>query len=154
MRRAALCLAVILAAGPAVAAEGWTAQMQQDEGGPVLVAAVSGDGDAKTLPSLQMMCDGKKGVMLRYDMASDDGQPGDEADFLFENESTKGDLHMAYEAGDGAFAGYFRKTDPIVTLLHTGPEVTVSDVEGNYPAQTFTLAGSGKAIDAVLKGCK
>jgi hypothetical protein len=100
------------------------------------------------------MCAGDEGVSLRYDMADDTGEPGSEADFLFENESTQAKLHMAYEDMDGAFAAYFPKSDPVVTLLQTGEEVFVSDASGNFPAQTFALKGSSKAIATVLKGCK
>jgi hypothetical protein len=153
MRRAVLCLALILL--PSLAyADGWVAQKEDDEGGPVMVASVSADPVGKITPTLRLMCDGAKGMMLRYDMASDDGQPGSEADFLFENEVTQGRLHMAYEAMDGAFAAYFPKTDPIVTLLQTGTDVLVSESSGNYPAQTFSLTGSSKAIGTLLKGCK
>ncbi len=155
MRRALLLLALLLVPGTAFAADGvWTAQQEEDEGGPVMVASVSAEADGGVTPMLRIICAGSEGVMLRYDMASEDGGPGSEADFLFENESTQVSKHMVYEDMDGAFAAYFPKTDPIVTLLKTGEEVFVSESTGNYPAQTFQLKGSGKAIDTVIKQCQ
>ena len=55
---------------------------------------------------------------------------------------------------DGAFAAYFQPTDPMVAFLETGDEVFISESSGNYPAQTFSLKGSTKAIGKLLKTCK
>lgn len=155
MRRALLLLALAFMSGPAFAADGvWSAQQEDDEGGPVMVASVSAEADGDITPMLRVICAGSEGVMLRYEMASEDGSPGSEADFLFENESTQVTKHMAYEDMDGAFAAYFPKTDPILTLLKTGEEVFVSESSGNYPAQSFPLKGSSKAIDTVIKNCQ
>lgn len=155
MRCALLCLALMLLPGAAFAADGsWTAQMEDDEGGPVMVASVTAAAQGKITPMLRLMCAGAEGLMLRYEMASEEGQPGSEADFLFENESTQVGKHMAYEDMDGAFAAYFPPADPIVALLETGEEVFISETTGNYPAQTFPLKGSTKAIGALLKTCK
>ena len=151
MRRALLCLALMLL--PTAAFADWTAQQEEDEGGPVMVASVSADAVGDLTPMLRIICAGSEGVMLRYEMASEDGTPGSEADFIFENESTQVSKHMAYEDMDGAFAAYFPKTDPIIGLLKTGSDVFVSESTGNYPAQSFPLKGSSKAIDTVLKKC-
>ena len=152
MRRIALCLALILVPGTAFAA-GWVAEMQEDEGGPVMTAYVIGAADGAIAPELRMTCS-SDGVALRYLMTGDAGSPGSEADFLFENESTQATLHMAYEGMDGAFAAYFPKTDPVITLLETGSDVFVSESTGNYPAQSFPLQGSSKAIDKLLRSCQ
>jgi hypothetical protein len=154
MRRAAICLALMLLPSPALAAETWTAQLEEDEGGSVMVASVSAGPDGGVTPMLRVMCAGDEGVMLRYETAADAVEPGSEADFTFENESTQVKKHMQYEDMDGAFAAYFPPADPIVTLLKTGDEVFVSDSTGNLPAQTFRLKGSSKAIGTVLKSCK
>ena len=151
MRRAVLCFALMLLPTAAFA-EGWTAGMQEDEGGEVMVAQVLAAPQGDITPSLVMMCGDPGQVDLRYSMPVD--QPGSEADFLFENESTQGKLHMTFEEMDGAFAAYIPEADPIVKLLQTGDEVFVSESSGNYPAQTFTLKGSGKAITTLLKDCK
>ena len=156
MRRAVLCLAVTLSlTGAAMAADsGWTAQMQEDEGGSVMVASVSAAPVGDVTPELELMCAGDQGVNLRYLSTADTVAPGSEADFSFENENSKISLHMLYEEMDGAFAAYFPPSDPMIALLETGDEVFISESSGNYPAQTFTLTGSSKAIGKLLKTCR
>jgi hypothetical protein len=155
MRRIVLCLALFLLPGAAYAADGgWSASMQDTEGGPAMVASVTGQADGNVQPTLELMCAGDKGVALRYSMASDDGQPGGEADFLFENEHDQITRHMVYEDEDGAFAAYFPANDPMISLLETGQDAFLSEATGNYPNQDFPLTGSTKAIAAVLKTCK
>jgi hypothetical protein len=151
MRRLLFTLSLFLLPSAALA-DGWTAQMQDDEGGQVLVASVSGDAVGKLTPSLSLLCGGKA-LSLRYLMSSEDGNPGSEADFLFENESQQAKVHMIYEDMDGAFVANFPKTDPMIALLESGSDVFVSESSGNYPAQTFSLTGSTKAIAKVLKAC-
>jgi hypothetical protein len=153
MRRILLCCALFLLPTAAFA-EGWTAQMVEDEGGPIMMASVTAPAHGDITPELEVTCAGEEGVNLRYLMPVDAGEPGSEADFLFENEAAQAKLHMALEDMDGAFAAYFPKTAPIVVLLQTGDEVFVSDASGNFPAQKFVLKGSSKAIATVLKGCQ
>jgi hypothetical protein len=153
MRRFVLCIALCLLPHAALAAA-WTAQMEEDEGGPVMVASVTGEADGDLQPMLRMMCAGSDGINLRYEMASDAGSPGSEADFRFENEHDEATLHMVYEDMDGAFAGYFPPTDPMIALLQNGKDVFISETAGNYPAQSFSLKGSTKAITALLKTCR
>lgn len=156
MRRVVLCLAVMvsLCGGASAADSGWIAQMQEDEGGSVMVASVSAAADGDVTPELELMCAGDEGVNLRYLSSADTVSPGSEADFSFENENSKLTLHMLYEDMDGAFAAYFPPSDKMIEFLKTGDEVFISESSGNYPAQTFSLKGSTKAIETVLKGCK
>ena len=154
MRRLALCLALFMLPAAAYAADGWVAQMEEDEGGPVMVASVSGEPVGDVTPMLRIMCAGDEGVDLRYQPATETPESVSEADFNFENESTKATKHMQFEEMDGAFAAYFPQKDPIIKLLETGDEVFVSESGGNYPAQSFGLKGSSKAIGTVLKDCK
>lgn len=155
MRRVLLCLAVFLLPSAAFAAEGvWVAQMEEDEGGPIMVASVDGKAEGDITPALRLMCAGDEGINLRYETAKDATEPGSEADFLFENESTQATKHMVFEDMDGAFAAYFPASDPIVSLLEHGADVFISESTGNYPAQSFPLKGSSKAIATMLKTCK
>lgn len=152
MRRV-LCVAILALLPGSALADGWTAQMEDDEGGQVLVASVDGDPSGNLTPRLEIECAGKQGVMLRYLASSEQGAPGDKASFLFENESQQVTLDMAYEDMDGAFAAYFGKSAPIIGLLENGPDVTISDSSGNFPADAFSLQASTKAIAKVLKAC-
>ena len=155
MRRLLLCLVLLLPNAAFAADTGWTAEMEEDEGGPVMVASVTAEAaDPSTAPSLRMMCAGSDGVNLRYTPPSNTGQPGDTADFTFENEVSQLTLHLVYEDMDGAFATYVPPSDPILELLRTGTDVEISYSSGNSPAQDFSLKGSSKAIGKLLKTCE
>ena|SRR5665213_937300 len=153
MRRVLLAVAIALLPGLAYA-DGWVAQMEEDEGGKTMVASVAGDPDGKLTPLLRLMCAGSRGVMLSYAMTTDTGGPGSSVNLLFENESKQVKMQLAYEAMDGAFVAYFHKTDPMIDLLDNGPDLYVSEATGDGPATSFSLEGATKAISAVLKGCK
>ena len=155
MRRALLCVALLLLPATAMAAEGkWTAEMQEDEGGSVLVASVTAKPVGDITPALSLMCAGTEGVNLRYEAASTGAQPGDESDFTLKTDKAEVTKHFAYEDMDGAFAAYFQPSDPVIALLKGGKDVVISQQGGKSPDQSFPLAGSGKAIDTLLKDCK
>ena len=156
MRRAVLFLAVMMPFSGAVVAgdTSWVAQMEEDEGGPVLVASVTAAAVGDLTPELRLMCAGTEGVNLRYLTSTGTASSGSEADFQFENEAAKLTRRMRLEEMDGAFATYVQPSDPMIGLLQTGNEVTIAEASGNYPAQTFTLKGSSKAIAKLLKTCE
>ena len=154
MRRAVICLALMLLPTTAFAAEGkWTAEMQEDEGGSVLVASVTAKPIGDLTPALSLMCAGTEGVNLRYE-AHIDGEPASEVDLTLKTDKAEVTEHFVYEDMDGAFAAYFQPSDPMIALLKGGKDVVVSDKSGKSPDQSFALAGSGKAIDTLLKDCK
>lgn len=152
MRRMLACVAMILLPTSVLAA-GWTAQMEDDEGGQLLVASVVGDAEGGVTPRLSLMCGGSEGMMLRYEMAGDGETPGSEDDFLFENESQQARVHMIYEDMDGAYAAYFPPSDPLIGLLENGADLFISPSGENAAAQNFSLRGSTRAISQVLKRC-
>jgi hypothetical protein len=151
MRRLLPLCAVLLLTIPASAA-GWTAGMEEDEGGPVMTAWVEGEGPGDFPPMLRMNCG--DGIGLRYLMSGDSGGPNVEDDFLFSTESDEIKLHMRYEEMDGAFAAYFPQSDPVIGLLKGGADLLVTNPAGSYPPQSFTLDGSSDAIEALLKTCE
>lgn len=149
-------IAVVWYVSPGRAAERWVAQMEEEEGGPAMVASITGEGAGDYPPMIRMMCGGDPQVSLRYLLASDSELtpvPGDEADFLFENEHDQLTVHMLYEDLDGAFAAYFAKSDPLVTLLKTGSDLIITPDLPDAAAQTFPLQGSTKAIDKLFASC-
>src|SRR4051794_21623224 len=107
MRRLLPLCALLLLTVPASAA-GWTAGMEEDEGGPVMMASVEGEGAGDFPPMLLMSCGDEVG--LRYLMTGDVGGPNETDDFLFSTESDEIKLHMQYEEMDGAFAIYVPKS--------------------------------------------
>ena len=155
MRRLLLCLVFLLPGVSLAAGSTWTAQMEEDEGGPVMVASVEADdaGGGTLVPLLRLMCGGSGEFALRYETSTEGSAIGSEADFLFENETAQLTRHLIFEEMDGAFAGYFPVTDPLLALLRAGANVTVSEASGNLPTQAFSLKGSSKAIATLLKHC-
>ena len=154
MRYTVLCFALMLLPTAAFAAEGrWTAEMQEDEGGPAMVASVSAKPVGDLTPTLSLMCAGTEGVNLRYEMPMGDAEPASEADIMLKTDKAEITQHVVFEEMDGAFAAYFQPTDPTIDLLKTGKEVVVSVSPGKGPALTFPLTGSSKAIDTLLKSC-
>ena len=155
MRRAVLCLSLLLLPATAFAGDGkWTAEMQEDEGGSVMVASVSIKPVGDLVPTLSLMCAGTEGVNLRYETSTGGAEPASEADFVLKTDKAELSKHMVFEEMDGAYAAYFQPTDSAIALLKGGSEITITQTGSSGPAQTFPLAGSSKAIATLLKSCE
>jgi hypothetical protein len=153
MRLALAGLMVLLSAAGAAAAT-WTAEMVEDEGGPVLMARASASNSPDNPSMLQLVC--FEQMMVRYDpvLSMEGGvPPGAESDFTFADGGTSVTRHFVFEDMDGMFAAYVPHDDTLVTLLVHGSEVAVADPAGAYPARTFALDGSARAIGRLLADC-
>ncbi|MEQ1770819.1 MAG: hypothetical protein ABL879_13360 [Devosia sp.] len=158
MRFPLAALFAILALPAAAATDTWTAEMQMDEGGEVMVAYVDGAGNDGDVPQpvIRMMCFDQ--LMLRYEVGvmSDDHyrQAGDETDLTFKTDKGEAVVHVVLEDMDGAFAAYFGKDDPVIGLLRGGSTLEVSAPKlTEYPTRTYTLNGAGAALDTLFTGC-
>ncbi len=140
----------LLAMQPAFAAPcGWSARMEEDEGGKVLTASVRGGpkGDAQLL----LACFAKP--VLSYDLG-DAGQqiePGISASFEFKAGGKTVTKTLQLEAMYNYFTIELARGDPLLDLLRSKGEITVS--ADSYGANSFPLAGSGAAIGKVLAQC-
>jgi hypothetical protein len=74
-------------------------------------------------------------------------------DFVFGFGGPTVTFNMGLEEYDGAYTAYFPADDPIVELMRTSASMTLSDPTGIWHEQVFSLEGSGRAIDALLKAC-
>jgi hypothetical protein len=153
MRLLALAVLPALFASTALGA-GWESGMVDDEGGPVMMAWVSGDGGGDPAPELRLFCGDQ--VSLRYGH----GAPAEEnapimepvtAIFDFGDDAVS--LDMQYEGMDGMYAAYVEPDALVLGLLRSGDNVAVDVPSGPWPVEEFSLAGSSKAIAAVLKSC-
>ncbi|WP_245512342.1 MULTISPECIES: hypothetical protein [unclassified Mesorhizobium] len=141
----------VLSALPAHAAScSWSAKMEEDEGGSVMMASVCGGpkGDAH----LMLACFGKP--VLSYDLGAAGGQlePGVSGSFTFK----AGDKSLTRKLELEAMYNYFTAelsgpTDPLLALLRGKGDVTIS--ADKYGEATFPLKGSGAAIGKVLAEC-
>ena len=133
---------------------GWESGMVEDEGGSVMMAWVYGaNGDVP--PELRMWCGDQ--VALRYGQGTSLGEGvepiREPVSFTFDFGDDMIALDMQYEEMDGMYAAYFPADSLIVGFLRSEDSVAVDVPTGPWPVQEFTLAGSSKAIAAVLKSC-
>ena len=155
MRRLFLTVPLSLFAASSFAA-GWESGLQEDEGGPVMMAwvyaAEGGDGAA----DLVMYCFDQ--MILRYGQGvlpqgAPDPVVEQPVSFAFRFGDDTVTLDMQLEEMDGKYAAYVPTDAPIIGYLRSAASVTVGATDGLWPAQEFTLQGSSKAIAAVLGTC-
>ncbi len=149
--------AAVPAVGPALAQEActtWTAQMQEDEGGPVLTASACAVGRSDAFLSLTCF-DGN--VDVRHDLSAGAERSPDldeVTDVAFTIDGATQTLSMAYQAMDGRHAAGVPVSSPLLALLRSGESLSIVDVAGQYPRHAFSLAGSAAAIGTLLAGCR
>jgi hypothetical protein len=132
---------------------GWESGMVEDEGGSVMMAWVYATG-GEPAPELRMFCGDQ--VSLRYGQgpAGEGTEPIMEpVSFTFDFGDDMISLDMQYEEMDGMYAAYFAPDSLIIGYLRSEDSVAVDVPTGPWPVQEFSLAGSSKAIAAVLKSC-
>jgi len=150
---------LMVSALPALAASDiWTAEMQEDEGGPVMTAWVDGTGAAGDAipPAIRIMCFDE--VSFRFDpgvVAGGDAMaPGDEADLLLKSDKAEITRHALYEDMDGALAVYVPRDDALISMLRAGTKVDIAvPARASFPIRTFTLKGSSAALATLFASC-
>jgi hypothetical protein len=145
-------------ATPALAGDcdAWKADVEQDEGGPAMIASICATNRPDDL--LLITCGGEDKIGLRLVPAVGDDFPphGDmnyKASFVFSNGSLSAEVTLHYEAMDGVMAATPRRDSELVRILKSAGPLTVTDKTGVLPAATFELKGSSKAIDKVEQAC-
>jgi hypothetical protein len=147
-------LPVALTVGSTALGAGWESGMVEDEGGPVMQAWVYGS-NSEVPPELRLMCGDQ--LVLRYGQGTSSGEGvepiRDPVDFTFDFGDDLISLPLQYEEMDGMYAAYVEPDALIVGFLRSADSVAVDVPNGPWPVQEFTLAGSSKAIAAVLTTC-
>jgi hypothetical protein len=144
-------LAALQAAQPAFAAScgGWAAKMEEDEGGSVLTASVCGGpkGDA------YLMLNCFDNPVLSYDLGASGQQlePGLSGSFDFKADGKTVTKTLQLEAMYNYFVVDLAKADPLLDLLRSKGDVSVSSAK--YGEIGFPLKGSSGAIGKVLAQC-
>lgn len=152
----ALLLASPVLAAPSTNAEpsntcGWSAQMEDDEGGPIMVAS-SCESDIEWGPVFRLMCG--EGINIRYyGLEMDAGLPAPTT-LVLTSGGTSLDADVIYEEMDGALAAYVALSSPIISLLKTGEEVGVTFEGMDLPPRMVSLTGSSAAIDKLISDCR
>lgn len=140
----------------------WEAGMEEDEGGPRMMASICAQASAST-PEAQhalfVQCGSKDGLWIRYLPFADESYPpgGDEEyktkmEFSLDQEMFTLDAH--YEGMDGALVMETNIDTPFVGVLMGQKQVMLSDVNNDkVPVATFTLNGAKKALEKLIKTC-
>ncbi|TPK71075.1 hypothetical protein FJ934_25630 [Mesorhizobium sp. B2-4-12] len=123
--------------------------MEEDEGGSVLTASACGGpkGDAR----LMLTC--FDNPVLSYDLGASGQQlePGISGAFDFKADGKTVTKTLQLEAMYNYFVADLAKTDPLLDLLQSKGDVSVSSAK--YGANSFPLKGSSGAIGKVLAQC-
>lgn len=132
---------------------GWSAQMEEDEGGPTMVAS-SCESDTDIGPVFRLMCGGE--INIRYNdpgMIMDAPEEGTLVLMLTSGGKSL-TTDVRFEEMDAAFAAYVDTDSPIISLLKTGAEVDVALKGTDSPTRTVSLKGSTAAIDTLISACE
>ncbi|WP_246675260.1 hypothetical protein [Mesorhizobium sp. B2-3-4] len=144
-------VAALQTAQPVFAATcgGWSAKMEEDEGGSVLTASVCGGpkGDAH----LMLTCFDTP--VLSYDLGTAGQQPetGVSGSFDFKADGKTVTKTLQLEEMYNYFVVNLAKADPLLDLLRSKGDVSVSAAK--YGQASFSLKGSSGAIGKVLAQC-
>jgi hypothetical protein len=142
--------AALQAMQPAFAAPcGWSAKMEEDEGGSVLTASVCGGPKADA--HLMLVCFDKP--VLSYDLgpAGQQLEEGISASFTFKGGDKSVTKTLQLEAMYNYFTTELSKDDPLLALLRGKGDVTIT--ADKYGENSFPLTKSSAAIGKVLAQC-
>jgi hypothetical protein len=154
------CLALLMILLPLQAqadCDRWSAGMEEDEGGSVMVARICtrmGEREHE----LSLRCGAPGDVNLRFIPVVPTGYPpGDglsyQGDFTFDIDKTTSTHALVFEEMDGAMAGNFGLSGAVITALRDGRTLSIAESTGKVPAVTFTLSGSKPALDKLAGAC-
>jgi hypothetical protein len=141
----------------------WTASMEEDEGGPRMLAAICARANSSKQNAqhdLFVECGAGNGVSIRFLPYAGEGYPPDgnqeyKTDVTFAVGQQTFALSAHYEDMDGALVMDADLDTPLVKALLSGKQVTLSDSKSDkVPAVTFPLKGVSKAFDKLMKTCQ
>jgi hypothetical protein len=142
---------------PAVAAQcdHWTAAMEEDEGGSVMMANICAPA-GKATHELIVQCGAPGELLVRFIPVAPTGFPPSQnyqTEIEFSMDQEMFTRPARYEEMDGAMAMDTKIDAPFVSVLQTQKEVMISDTTGKVPGATFTLKGSKAALAKVISAC-
>jgi hypothetical protein len=152
-------IALLIMALPFPAAAGecdqWTAKMEEDEGGSVMMAHICAPA-GNAAHELYVQCGAPGELSLRFIPVAPKGYPPAEnytTELEFSMDQEMFTRPAQYEDMDGAMATDAKIDSPFVTTLQTQKEVMLSDTKHKVPEATFTLKGSKAALSKVISTC-
>ena len=149
-------VAIVYFALPARAQENcraWATDMQDDEGGPVLMTHVCSDDASQTW--LAMTCHEGK-LYIEHDLAlGGSKEPGSEetAEVEFVTDGGIETVPMMFQEMTAYFSGEAPTDGTLVELLKTQKSLLIRDKSAAYPARTYSLKGSSAALQTLVSAC-
>lgn len=140
----------------------WQAAMEEDEGGPRMMASICAQASAST-PEAQhalfVQCGSNNSLWIRYLPFADESYPpgGNEEyktkmEFSLDQEMFTLDAH--FEGMDGAMVMETDIGTPFVSVLMSQKQFMLADVNNDkIPVATFTLKGAKQAFETLIKTC-
>ena len=158
--RIAATLLLCLIGGPALAAscDHWTASMEEDEGGPRMMASIC-TGAGENEHTLLVQCGAEGELNIRFLPAPSISYPpnagaGDfQADLKFMVDQNDYRHKGQYEDMDGAIAMDVAIKDPLVEAMMTHKDIVLADTDGKLSAVTFKLQNARSALHKVINAC-
>ena len=139
-------------ATPGVGADecGWSASLEEDEGGPVMVAS-SCESDTEFGPALRLFCG--EGISIRYNGLGALADPPLSSTLVLTSGEKSLSADVVFEEMDGAYAAYVEKGSAIISLLKSGDKIGVTFKGLDLPPRIISLKGSSTAIDTLMNAC-
>jgi len=149
-----IALLLIALPFPALASQcdHWTASMQEDEGGPVMMANICAPA-GKNSHELSMNCGEKGKLSIRYLPANFLPAEGFKTDIQFSLGQEMFTRPAQYEEMDGAMVVDIDIGSPFLSVLQSQKQMTLSHTGGKVPSATFTLKGSKAALAKLIATC-
>lgn len=151
-----LGVAIAYFALPGRAAEScrtWVADMQEDEGGPVLTAHACSDDASETALALRCF---RGTIWIEHDLAvGSDREPNSEETVAVEFVTDSGTqtVSMRFQEMNAMFGGEIPADGPLMSLLKSSESVLLRDSGALYPARTYSLRGSSAALSTLVSRC-
>lgn len=152
-----VAVAIVYFSVPSRAAEScrdWVAEMQEDEGGPVLTAHACSDDSSQTW--LAMTCH-EGTVWIDHDLGlggTKEPQLDETAEVEFVTDGGIETVSMQFQAMTSMFGGSVPANGKLVDLLKSSKSLLVRDGAGAYPARTYSLKGSSAALTTLVSACR
>ncbi|WP_237154671.1 hypothetical protein [Oryzibacter oryziterrae] len=134
----------------------WHAGLAEEEEGTVMEATICDPKNQQI--AFFVACGGEGKVAVRYlPPEVKDYPPSDKPEyvgnFIFSSKGMSAPIDLSYEAMDGAMTANPQRKSDVVKLLMTGDKLTITDKNNLLPPVTFSLKGSGPAIQKVMDAC-
>ncbi len=131
----------------------WVTDMQEEEGGPVLMAHVCSDDPSETW--LAITCyEGK--LWIDHDLALGSSKEANSDEIAYVEFVTDGGIEtvpMRFQEMTAFFSGEAPANGKLVELLKTQESLMIRDKAAAYPARTYSLKGSSAALTKLVSAC-